>query len=186
MKNKQVQSQISDEQFSVVELGSKIYKLRVLDFANGEVNIEELLQVDYNNIMGDLITFPVIFNRIANLKAEADAIVRECEFDEKVFQAQLYEEKKSASVKDGEKMTEKALENAILRDPKYIAKKRHTIKMEKQAAMFDGIYWAAKSKTKMLEAISMKIQPGEFEKEILDGVINSVLIKSQRNYFASK
>ncbi len=170
----------------VIQLNKKSLTLQIKDFADSNINTEELLQIDYSNIIGDIITFPVLFNRIANIKAEIDSFLREVQLDMKIFEAQLYEKHKKEFVTRGEKATETAIDMAIQRDPQYKIKKIEVFKVEKQSAIIDGLYWAAKSKTKMLEAISMKIKPEEFEKEILEGTINDVIIKVYNNSFVNK
>jgi hypothetical protein len=75
---------------------------------------------------------------------------------------------------------------AIRRDPGYKAKKMEEFKVKRMADTIDGLYWSAKSKDKKLDNISTKIKPEEFEKEILEGEINSVIIKSMKNRFTSK
>lgn len=167
---------------TIIEIGKKILILEIKNF-DREVDIEALLQVQINDILGDIITFPVIFNRIAFIKAEADDLLRQVQFDLKVFEAQKYEEHKKKLIGSGEKATETAIEMAIIRDVQFQAKKKVAISVQKQAEILDGLYWSAKSKDQKLNAVSAKLKPEEFEKEILDGVINSVMITSRKNLF---
>jgi hypothetical protein len=168
---------------TVIQLRNKSLVLEIKDFSN-EVNVEELLQVDINNILGDIITFPVIHNRLAVLRAEMENILNEYKFDYKTFEAELWEECKKAIVKEGvDKPTEKNIENAVQRSPKYKAKTFELYKYQKQMAILDGLYWASKSKDEKLNKISEKLTPEDFEKEILEGTINSVQIKSVKNNF---
>lgn len=169
----------------VIQFKTKVVTLEIKDF-QGVVNTEELLQVDYNNILGDIITFPVIFNRVAHLKAEVDSLLREVQLDFKIFEAQKYEEHKKSILGSGEKATEATIDAAITRDPQYKIKKMELFKVQKQVDIIDGLYWSAKSKGKMLEAISMKIKPEEFEGEILEGTINDVMLKVHKPLFESK
>lgn len=181
---KHIATQNDDE--VVIELKNRILVLKIKDFSNKSIDTEDLLQVHYSAIIGDIITFPVIFNRIANLKAEIDSFLREVQLDFKIFEAQKYEEHKKKIAGDGGKATESAIEAAIVRDPKYKVKKYDLFKVQKNADIIDGLYWSAKSKGKMLEAISMKIKPEEFEHEILEGSINDVVIKAHKNLFPNK
>jgi hypothetical protein len=171
---------------TIINLRTKTLVLEIKDFGGSNIEIEDLLQIDYANILGDIITFPVIFNRIANLKAEMDNILREEAFDQKVFEAQLYEELKKKLLGLGEKATETAIDMAVKRDPRWKVKSFEFFKVQKQADILDGLYWAAKSKSKMLEAVSMKIRPEDFEKEILADTINSVKIVAHKNHFEQR
>jgi flavin-binding protein dodecin len=163
----------------------KTLTLQIRDFGSSDIDIEDLLQIDMNNIMLDIITFPVIFNRIANIKAEIDDLLRSIQYDMSAFEAQLYEQHKKALIGASEKATENAIDMAIKRDPKYKIKKYEVFEVQRNADIIDGLYWAAKSKDQKLNAISAKIKPEEFEKEILEGEINSVVIRSMKSTFKS-
>lgn len=173
-----------EQEKRVIELKSgKTLTLQIHNFGSSEIAIEDLLQVDMNNIMLDIITFPVIFNRIANIKAEIDDLLRTVKYDLNAFEAELYEKHKKDFVRRGEKATEKALEMAIQRDPQYKVKKYEEFEVQRNADIIDGLYWAAKSKDQKLNAISAKIKPEEFEVDILEGEINSVMIRSMKSSF---
>lgn len=171
---------------TLIHLKTKTLVLEIRDFGSSEIDIEDLLQIDMNNIMEDIITFPVIFNRISNIKAEIDSILREVQFDFKAFEAQKYEEHRKRLIGLGEKATETSIDMAIKRDPSFKVKQFEVFEVQKQADIVDGLYWSAKSKDKKLEVISAKVKPEEFEKEILDGVINSVMIRSHKSQFIEK
>lgn len=170
----------------VIQLNKKTLTLTILDFEGNNINAEELLQVDYSNILGDIITFPVIFNRIANIKAEVDSLLKDAEFDLKVFGAQLFGEKKAVLVKEGTRPTEAAIDALVLTDSNFKLKKLSVINIERQASIVDGLYWSAKMKGKMLEAISAKVSPEEFEREIIEAAINGVIIKSHKTNFPKR
>ena len=177
---------IQEKEKTFIHLKTKTLVLEIQDFGSSEINIEDLLQIDMNNIMEDIITFPVIFNRISNIKAEIDSLLREVQFDFSAFEAQKYEEHKKKLIGAGEKATETAIDMAIKRDPEYKIKKFEVFQVQKQADIIDGLYWSAKSKDKKLEVISAKVKPEEFEKEVLEGVINSVMIRSHKSQFIER
>lgn len=170
----------------ILNLRNKTIVLEIKDFGNSDIKVEELLQIDYANILGDIITFPVLFNRIANIKAEMDNYLREVQFDMKVFEAQLWEDSKRELLKLGGKATEASIDASVKQSPKFKVKSFELFKVQKQADICDGLYWAAKSKTKMLEAISMKIKPEDFEQDILTQTINSVQITAHKNHFKQR
>ena len=171
---------------TLIHLKTKTLVLEIRDFGSSDIDVEDLLQIDMNNIMEDIVTFPVIFNRISNIKAEIDSLLREVQFDFAAFEAQLYEQHKKRLIGEGEKATETSIDMAIKRDPAFKVKKFEVFEVQKQADIIDGLYWSAKSKDKKLEVISAKVKPEQFEKEILDGVINSVMIRSHKSQFIEK
>lgn len=171
----------------VIEIGDKVISIQLKDFTGLSIDPEELFQVDYNNIIGDIITFPVLFNRIALLKAEMDSAVETAKFDFDVFLAQKYEEhkKKLGGITDG-RVTEKSIEMSMIRDPAYAVKKNDLIKIQKQSGIMDALYNSARSKDRKLDSISTKLKPEEFESDILEGTINDVMIKIYKNNFPNK
>jgi hypothetical protein len=172
-----------EKEITVIEIGKKVLHLEIRDFGSSDIDIEDLLQVDLNNILMDIITYPVIFNRIANIKAEIDAILREVKLDMSIFEAQLFQQHKKKLIGAGEKATEAAIDSAVKQDPQYKIKKKAEIDAQKDADIVDGLYWSAKSKDQKLNAISAKLKPEEFETDILEGTINSVLIRAYNNNF---
>jgi hypothetical protein len=170
----------------IIELANKVYTLRISDFEGQDVDVEECLKIDLNAIIAEMVTFPVFFNRIARLKADVDEYLRQVTFDTKVFEAEAYEDHRKFLLKDGGKATETAIDMAIKRDVRYKAKVTFLYKVQKQADILDGLYWAAKSKDTKLNSISAKIKPEEFEKEILEGALNGVLIKQKEALFKNR
>jgi len=170
---------------------NRVLSLEVKDFGEDNINTEELLQVDSNNLMGDIITFPVLFNRISNIKAEIEDLLRETQLDFDIFTAQKREEYRKSLVREeddgkgkgGTKLKHPTLgevEDAVTRDPKYKVMKVALNKVKKEVDIVDGLYWAAKSKDQKLNAISVKMAPEEFSKEILEDTINGVLIRQHK------
>lgn len=175
----------------ILELKDRVLTLTLKDFGD-TLDTEYLLQVDYNNIMGDIITFPVIFNRIAIIKAEIDALYEEAKLGFDIFAATKEEaiRKQMTHTVEGPKGAEKIVKptegqiaNTLKMDVQYREEKMKVISVLKQMKIIDGLYWSAKSKDKKLDAVSAKIKPEDMEKEILEGEINSVLIRSRKSLF---
>lgn len=178
------------QETTYLHLKGKTISFLVKDFGDSAIDTEELLQVDINNVIGDIITFPVLFNRIGIIKAEIDNLLREIQLDFDVFQAQKRQELRKSLVhqmEDGKGKpktkypTIDEVEDALMRSPEYKVKRTALNAVKKEVDIIDALYWSAKSKDKKLDAISAKIKPEEFEKEIIEGTINSVLIRTHKN-----
>lgn len=182
------------EHLEPVTIGNKTIIFKTKEF-DDEIDVDSLLQVDYYNIIGDLITFPVVFNRISILKAEADDLVDQVKLELDVMVAKKYNHYRLSLVHEEEiitstgkktnvmkkiKPTEGTIESYINKDVEVVDKKQLLLECKKQAKIIDGLYWAAKSKDKKLEVISAKIKPEDFENEILEGEINTVIIKASK------
>lgn len=146
---------------------------------DSELNMDDILRIDYSNIMGEILTFPLMFNRVANFKAEMENVVSEGKLDLEVFEAQLTEEyrKKLAAGKDGGRVTATEVESAVKLDSRYSIKKKWYFKLQKDLAYMDSLYWACQSKDTKLNRFSEKIRPEEFEKELLEDTINGIAVK---------
>lgn len=165
-----------------VNFNGKTYIIRVGKLTE-EIDIDELLKIHYDNIIGELITFPLVINKIGLLKNDIQEELKNAEFDLKVFYAQKYEEVQKSFIGSEKKATDKAIESTIYRDSNYIAKQKLVFKYEKLFNYFDTIFWQMKNKSDKLDTLSTKIVPSEFENEILAGSINGVLIKIAKNTF---
>lgn len=163
----------------VIELRTKMVVLNVLPFET-DMNIDDILRIDYSNLVGEILTFPVILNRIMNLKAEMSNIVKESEIDLDVFEAELSEKKRKTLTANGVKTTIGEVANAVKTDATFISKQKLHFSKIKNLDYLDGLYWSAQSKSKLLEKISDKIRPDEFERDILEDAINGIMIKMQR------
>ena len=167
-----------------IELKSGKTAVLTLQSFDTEMDIDDILRIDYSNIMGEILTFPLMFNRIANLKAEQENIVSETKLDLEIFEAQLTEEyrKKLTAGKDGGKVTIAEVESAVKLDKRYRTKKIHFFSVQKNYGYLDALYWGAQSKDTKLNRLSEKLRPDEFEKELLEDTINGIMIKISKKF----
>lgn len=168
-----------DQEKIVIELKTKMVVLNVLPF-DTDINVDDILRIDYSNLIGEILTFPVILNRIMNLKAEMQEIVNQSESDLKAFEAELSEKKRNLLAQHGGKTTIAEVENAVRQDKSMIEKKRQHFARIKNLDYLDALYWSAQSKSKLLEKISDKIRPSEFEGELMEDTINGIMIKMRK------
>lgn len=156
-------------------LKDKVVVLKLQEF-DPEIDVDEILRIDYGNIMGEVLTFPLIFNRISNLKSEMQSVVAESKLDLDIFEAQLSEEYRK-KIEATERATDEKVKTAIRRDVRWRNKMSLHITKLKQLDMLDGLYWSAKSKDGKLDKLTEKFSPNDMEKELIEGVVNGVLIK---------
>lgn len=162
----------------IIELRDKMVVLKVLPF-DTDINVDEILRIDHSNYLGEILTFPVLLNRVANLKAEMQNLVSEAKNDTEIFEAQLSEEYRKKISATG-KATINEVDNAVKIDPRYKIKKNDYFAKVRNLDYLDSLYWACQSKMNLLNKISEKIRPDEFEKELLEDVVNGVWIKASR------
>lgn len=145
-----------------------------------EIDTEEILSIDYANIVGELLTFPVMFNRVGILKAEIEYQFSAKKMETDIAISHLTQNTRAMLLAQG-KMTEKQLEAAVETDIQYREIKMSLFEVKKQSDIIDSLYWSAKSKDKKLEVLSAKIKPEDYEKEIMEGSVNGIMIKYQKN-----
>lgn len=179
MALKKITPVIDEREALTIELKNKMIVLRTLPF-DTDIDVDEVLKIDYHNLVGEILTFPVLLNRIANLKAEMQNLVNEGEVDVRVFEAQLTEEKRKDITNKGGKGTVGEIEAAVRLDSRYRLKKNDFYSKQKNLDYLDSLYWAAQSKMTLLNKISDKIRPEEFEQELLEDVVNGVMIKATK------
>ena len=179
------QSKNPDTEIITLELPNKIVVLKLTNF-DTDIDVDDLTQIHYHNIIGELLTCSAALNRIGNLLAEWDNILSEANLDLEIYHAQRDEELRKILVVETQDdkgktkykaATNEAVENAIKRSPEWNIKQRHILKLKKEHAYVNSLYWAMKSKDDKLNKLTDKLRPEDFEKEIVESKINGIYIK---------
>lgn len=179
-----------DDNIKIINLKNKTIKITINDF-NENIDIEDILKIDYANIIGELLTFPVILNRFGVLLADMDNLLRETTFNLKIAKDNLdlkkaeFEKKQYLELKKTiNAPTVTQISGAVLQDPEYQAEvekyrieERKLMKVQHDKDNINSIYWSSKMKSDILTKMTDKIQPKDFEGEILEGRINGMMIK---------
>jgi len=166
-----------NEEKIVLELKNKMVVLTIQQF-DTDVDVEDILAIHHHNIIGECLTFPRVFNRIGNLKAEMENIVALSKVDLEIFTAELDKEKrKTLAAENDKKPSEKQIEAAILTDHRYSVKSQAHLNKVKNLSIVDSLYWSAKEKMALIQKFTDKLKPEEFDGEIIEGSINGILIQ---------
>ena len=168
-------------QKKVIQVGETTYKLLFDDF-DEDMDIDSLLKIDYSNIIGELVTFPVIVNRFGNLLAEAESKVSESKLNLEVFEAKTKERLRNelAEANGGKNPTVEALNNALLMNKAYQSLRRQFIEIQKTRDYVNSIFWSAKDKSSKIEKLSLTVQNGDIPDSVIEGRVNNVLIKKTK------
>ena len=165
----------------IIQIGGNTYKL-IFDNFDDDVDIDSLLKIDYSNLIGELVTFPVILNRFGILLSEAESQVAENKLNMDVYEAKTKEKLRIelAEQNNGKAPTVEALNNAVVSNKAYQAMKRKYIEVVKTRDYINSIFWAVKDKSEKLNKLSLSIQPGDLSDSVIEGKVNNVLIKKTR------
>ena len=74
----------------VVNIAGKQYVLHVGEF-DEDFQVEDFLKIDYSNLVGELVTFPIIENRIGLMLADAESKVSEIKLNRDILESKLKE-----------------------------------------------------------------------------------------------
>lgn len=161
---------------------------------DNSIDIEDLLNIDYTNLVAEILTFPVILNRLGVLLAEIENYLRTAQLNLELEKDKLKETralaeteafkelKKTINSPTIPQITAQALLNPALQEHtnKFNIQQKEVIAIQKDRDLVNSFYWSAKSKDEKLNKLSDKLKPTDFECDILKGRINGVLIKSQQ------
>ena len=154
-----------------VQLSNKQFLVKYSDFGK-ELLVDKLLKIDYRNLAAELITFPVLMNKLGLLLADAENAVKEQNLALEGFTAKRKMELRDDlnELKKVERLTQddiKYKQDALLRnDPIYIKHNRKLLELEKTKSYVSSIYWAAKDKSDKLNTLSEKMHPEALSEQI--------------------
>ena len=156
-----------------------------------KVYIYKLTSIEYSNLYGEAVTVSALLNKVGLLRAEAEKKVAECKLEKEVYEAQTKKEwrreanrnggKFTLALEDGEveeiKLSEKALDEALLLDEDYQNLCIAYIDAQKNFSVLDALQWAVQDKSKKLNNLLKPVTPTEFLGELVEGKVNSFFIK---------
>ena len=172
----------------VIHFKSKMITLSFEEF-DTDIDIDELVKIHYDNLMGEILTISALLNKVGWLKAEAQDSVRQASLDLAILEAQTKEHyRKTNTVKTQDAKgnakikapTQNEVDNMITTDENCIKTKKRLFRVEKEYDYVDSLYWAVKSKDQKLNRIADSLKPEEYERDIVEGKINGILIKAHK------
>ena len=163
----------------IIQIGGNTYKL-IFDNFDEDVDIDSLLKIDYSNLIGELVTFPVILNRFGILLAEAESQVAETKLNMDVYEAKTKERLRIelAEQNNGKAPTVEALNNAVVSNKAYQAMKRKYIEVVKTRDYINSIFWAVKDKSDKISSL-LKQSEITLETDVMPEKLNGIFIKKQ-------
>lgn len=181
-----------------IDLGDKIVSLKFND-NDFDYDVDDLLKIDYSNVLGELLTIPVFLNKIGILKAQQESITSKAKMNLDIGDADLkkkHREKLTERVLVGKtegKQIEKVvkpvqdeIDVAVKLDPEYRRLRAEYIKEQKNLEYINSFYWACKDKSDKLNKLAEKITPEEFNREIMETTVNKVKIKFHKKLYPDR
>ena len=162
----------------IINVGGQTLAIVYEEF-DEKVDLDSLLKIDYSNLMGEIITFPIIVNRFGLLLADAESAVAEARLTLEIYEAKAKERFRVQLVGEngGKNPTVDALNSAVIQDKGYQQMKRKYIDAQKVRDYLNSAFWSAKDKSAKLDKLSMTIQDGELPDEVLERRVNGIKVK---------
>lgn len=162
----------------IINIGEQTYKLIYDEFEDG-IDIDNLLKIDYSNLIGEIITLPIIVNKFGLLLADAESKVAETKLNIDVYESKVKERLRLRLQEEngGKNPTVDALNSAVMQDKGYQALKRKLIDVTKTRDYINSIFWSCKDKSEKLNKLSLTVQNAEIPEEVLQGRVNNIVIK---------
>lgn len=169
----------------VFNIGEKLVKFTIEEFQDN-VDIDRLLKTDYGNLVAELITFPVILNKLGILEADINNEVRLAKLNLEVRKAKLSKAVRislSDSDEKGKvrKPTVAELDDALSTNRVYIKYQQDYFEAQKQQDYISSIYKAAKSKSDKLDKLSLTLRAGDIDEELVQKQFNNLYYKIKDN-----
>lgn len=143
-----------------------------------DFDIDEIIKIDVNNLMGEYLTAPVLFNTLANLRTMTMERVGQKSLQLKLARRQAFLDIINSSSK---KPANATIDAMVESSDIFIEASTELIEAEKNNSMMDNLYWAMKEKCQKLDNLFHKINPEEFSKDIMEGQVNNILIKIKKS-----
>lgn len=164
-----------------VQIGGCTYTLTFGGFDEEDIDIDSLLKIDASNLLGEMITFPVIMNRFGMMLADAESEVQEAKLSLDITEAKCKERLRKIMTDDrGKAPTVDALNTAIALQEDYLDAKEHLIHVQKQRDYINSIFWSVKAKNDKLSEL-MRQSDLTAETELMAERANGMLIKQRKN-----
>lgn len=149
------------------------------------VDIDKLTSIEYSNLYGEAVTVSALLNKVGLLRAEAERAVSEKKLEKEVYEADMKKGWRREANRNGGKFTiedeeiklsEKALDEALLLDEDYQKLCLEYIEAQKNFSVLDALQWSVQDKSKKLNNLLKPVTPQEFLSELVEGKVNSFLI----------
>jgi hypothetical protein len=159
-----------------VHLDKNVIILKFQEF-DGDISMDEITQINSSNLYGEMVTISSLLNRVGLLKAAIENNYAEKDLDFKIYESNSRKEIRSNLIANGEKYTEKSLEDDVITHPTFKDKKLKLYRLKRDVESITSLFWAVKDKAAKLDNLKGNLTPTDFENGILEGVVNTIMIK---------
>lgn len=158
-------------------IGKNVYEIEFQEF-DEEIDVDELMTIHYENLVGEIITFPVVVNRLGLLLADAERSLAEAKLNGEILEAKIREEVRSELINEEDRKKPPTIDevnSAVSQSPLYKANKLKIFEAQKTRDYVASMLFSAKDKSSKLDKLSLSIPAGDIEEHLLQSKVNSVM-----------
>lgn len=164
----------------VFSIGDNIIKFQVENFK--DIDLDKILKIDYNNLMAELLTFPVVVNKFGLLAADMDNEFQQAKLDLSIYEAKtknrLRDELEISDEKGKVKRaTVDEVDSALTCDKIWKVKRTKMHRIQKEKEYMYSIYLSAQDKSRKLDKLSTSLRPGDLDDTIIQKQLNNIYFK---------
>ena len=155
-----------------VHLKNKVANIKTTEWGY-DFDVDNILKIDPFNIFGEIITVSVFVNRMGLLVSEMKEYVKKEKLKlskKEAKQRQLFR------ARFDKKPSLQEQEDNLTMDPLIYNMRLAVLRLERELSDLESIYDSAKDKSFKLNNLSKNLTPEDFEKELIEGKINGVLV----------
>lgn len=185
----------SSDDSLILTVGGNVVRISFTDRFNDNIDADTYMKTDTTDILGEMITFPVLMNRVGTLRADANNDMEAAKFSMNIKKAELSEKYRNdnsylkdasygrAGTKTLVKPVESEIDNNVMLDTEYQVLYRNYLTAKKTYEIIDSLYWSANAKNKKLDVLSIKLLPQEFEADMIERAINGIQIRFNKTRY---
>jgi len=176
-------SSIGDaETIQITTFQDKVVTLHFSEF-DTDIDVDELLTIHHHNIVGEIVTMPVLLNKIGLLRAQASDDYRDYEHDHKVLNADRSNYHRKAALAEGVRATnlDKEVKDRVTMDKAIQASFKTLLRLQRDMEFVESLYWAVKSKDDKVNKLGGNLTPRDMARELAEGRINLMMIQIRDN-----
>lgn len=161
----------------VFTIGDRVIGFTVSEF--DDLDIDKLLRIDYENLVAEILTFPVVVNKLGLLCADMDNLFQESKLDLSIYEAKTKEKIRQdiEEEKGGKRPTIDEIDTQLTLDKIWKLKKKKLYKTQKEKEYMYSIYNAARDKSSKLDKLSLTVRAGDIDDKIIQGQLNNIYFK---------
>ncbi len=125
---------------------------------NEDVDIDKILKIDLSNIIGEMVNFPSIVNKLGIMVAAKEREISELKLTIDILDAQLKDELRSNHEAGGLKApTVEQLNNYVIQDTKMLENKIYLAKITEERDVLQSTMWCARDKSSKIDKMSLSL-----------------------------